>query len=180
MIFDQHCMAPDDSKPLILTLKVDDAAQLLFNNLRKLYFPTERNFLNAHITLFHQLPANEQSVLSDIENIAGNTSRLSLQVESIVSIGNGTAYKIASGELVALHQSLQQKWKQWTIPQDKQKLWPHITIQNKVGAETAKELQAILNIDFKPFEIYGTGFSLWEYQGGPWEFIRNYEFTGNS
>ena len=180
IIFDQHCMEPHDCKPLILTLKFDNAAQLLFNDLRKLYFPAERNFLDAHLTLFHQLPANEQSILSDIENIARNTSRLVLQIESIVSIGNGTAYKIASGVLVALHQSLQQKWMQWIIPQDKQKLWPHITVQNKVSTEKAKELQAILKSDFKPFEIYGIGFSLWEYRGGPWEFVKSYEFTGNS
>ena len=173
-------MEPHDSKPLILTIKLDDAAQLSFNELRKLYFPAERNFLNAHLTLFHQLPANETSILSDIENLTVHATRLVLQVESVVSIGNGTAYKIASKELQALHRLLQQKWMQWIIQQDKQKLWPHITIQNKVSAEKAKELQAVLKSDFKPFAIYGNGFSLWEYEGGPWEFIRDYEFTGNS
>ena len=176
MMFGQHYNEPHDSGPLILTLKLDDAAQLLFNAERNLYFPAERNFLNAHLTLFHQLPAKEHSVLSDIEKVAADTPRLILQVASIVSIGNGTAYKIASSELLTLHRSLQQLWMQWIIPQDKQKLWPHITIQNKVSAEKAKDLQETLKVKFKPFEIYGTGFSLWEYRGGPWRFIKDYNF----
>ncbi|RYE24474.1 MAG: VWA domain-containing protein [Sphingobacteriaceae bacterium] len=87
------------------------------------------------------------------------------------------AYKVASENLSALHKQLQHRWQQWLIPQDKQRLWPHITIQNKVSLEESKALATTLSETFEPFEIYGTGLALWEYQGGPWRFIKNFPFA---
>ena len=153
--------------PLILTLDLNESAQIFFNDLRNLHFPAERNHLKAHLTLFHHLPAYEKSILTDIKDITFNQPRLFLEVKSVVSIGNGVAYRILCDELMHLHVYLQQKWQQWLIPQDKQKLWPHITVQNKVDPQKAKHLQQQLNTDFKPFVIYGTGLTLWEYRGGP-------------
>ena len=162
--------------PLILTLNLEHTVQVYFDKLRKLHFPAPINYLNAHLTLFHQLPANEKSILSDLHNISSNQSKLLLKAGSIGSIGNGTAYYITNNMLMTLHLALQKKWQQWLIPQDKQKLWPHITIQNKVSAHTAKQLQQQLNTGFEPFEFYANGLSLWEYQGGPWKFVRNFDF----
>ncbi len=81
-----------------------------------------------------------------------------------------------SKELIALHLAFQRQWQQWLIPQDKQKLWPHITVQNKDNAEVAKGLQQQLKRDFESFEFYATGLSLWEYLGGPWQFIKDFKF----
>jgi len=142
------------------------------------HFPPERNYLDAHLTLFHNLPAAESTIAADIEAIATQQHTMVLQVDKIVSIGNGTAYHINNTELQHIHHQLQQKWMQWLIPQDKQKLWPHISIQNKVDADIAKALQAELNKSFKPFTIIATGFSLWEYLGGPWKHLQDFKFTG--
>ncbi|MEO8768767.1 MAG: hypothetical protein ABI402_01725 [Ferruginibacter sp.] len=48
--------------PLIVTLKLDDETQLFFDRLRKEHFPKHINYLDAHCTLFHKLPASETSV----------------------------------------------------------------------------------------------------------------------
>ena len=171
-------MDTNEVYPLILTLELEPSAQLFFNNLRKQYFPPDINYLDAHLTLFHNLPAAEQTIYDDVEVVANSNLNLQLQVNAIVSTGNGTAYKTDSSQLAAIHLKFQNKWKRWLIPQDKQRLWPHITVQNKVSAEAAKELQQTLKQDFHPFEITATGLSLWEYRGGPWQFVKTYSFAG--
>lgn len=163
--------------PLLLTLTLHAEAQLYFNKLRKQHFPPERNFLVAHLMLFHQLPAGDETLITDIESAAASLSQMPLQVTAVVSIGKGVAYKVGSENLSALHKQLQHRWQQWLIPQDKQRLWPHITIQNKVIVEESKALATTLSETFEPFEISGTGIALWEYQGGPWRFIKNFPFA---
>ena len=165
-----------DSQILILTLLIDTETQVFFNNLRKQYFPAERNYLDAHLTLFHNLPGSEQAIIESINTVCNNYNVFDMQVSKIVSIGNGVAYKIESPELKQLHKYLQQQFTQWLIPQDKQTLWPHITIQNKTDALIANQLINELNSGFIPFKVNALGFSLWEYKGGPWEFISEFRF----
>ncbi|WP_186461736.1 2'-5' RNA ligase family protein [Mucilaginibacter pallidiroseus] len=165
------------SNPLLLTLTLNAEAQIYFNDLRKKYFPAERNVLDAHLMLFHQLPANDSSVVNDIQSLASKTGILTLEATAIKSIGNGVAFKIESDELQQIHKDLQKRWSVFIIPQDKNKLWPHVTIQNKVQPKVAQELLAELNADFKPFSIQGTGFTLWEYLAGPWQFKQQFDFS---
>lgn len=162
--------------PLILTLKLDDEAQAYFNQLRARYFPPERNFLDAHLTLFHHLPAEEPGVYNVIEKLAASHQSLLIEVTKIVSIGNGVAFKCESAELQKLHSYLQGQWQQWLISQDRQKLWPHITIQNKVSADKAANTLKELSSRFTPFVMQGSGLSLWRYLGGPWEHVDDYSF----
>jgi len=164
--------------PLILTLKIDADSQLFFNRLRRQYFPPERNYLDAHLTLFHHLPARSGQILEDIEVEAKLHQHMQLKVIEIKSIGNGVAYKVECAELLQLHKHMQTQWHEWLIPQDKQRLWPHITIQNKVEPAKALQLLAQLQQGFEPFSICGVGLSLFEYKGGPWEFVRAIDFTG--
>ncbi|MBD1392176.1 2'-5' RNA ligase family protein [Mucilaginibacter glaciei] len=166
----------DTPNPLLLTLNINAEAQQYFDTLRQKHFPPERNFLDAHLMLFHQLPPNNESVITDIENIIAKHQTISIQVTALVGIGRGVAFKLESTQLAALHRELQTTWKTFLIPQDTQRLWPHITIQNKVTPEEAKVLLEELSQEFKPFEITGTGLSLWEYQGGPWQFLRSYDW----
>lgn len=124
--------------PLILTLALNAEAEDFFNGLRQQHFPPERNFLNAHLTLFHHLPPHEPQVLEDVETCGAQQSQIPLQVMGIVNIGRGVAYKLESPVLQHLHKGLQQQWQPWLTAQDKQKLWPHITIQNKVAPPVAR------------------------------------------
>lgn len=164
--------------PLILTLALDSASQQYFNKLRKAYFPPERNYLDAHLTLFHHLPQGESAIIQTIAHLTKQQQKMQVQVTGVKSIGNGVAFSMESNPLQQMHKRLQSDWQQWLIPQDRQKLWPHVTIQNKVKPEEAKKLKEMLEQDFEPFVIKGTGLSLFEYLGGPWKFVREFEFDG--
>lgn len=166
-----------NANPLLLTLKIDDASQKYFDQLRKQYFPPERNFLDAHLMLFHQLPANEKRIVDDVLNVALSSSIFEMQVSAVVSIGRGVAYKIESSELQEINKSLQLSWQQWLIPQDKHRLWPHITIQNKVEPAVANDTLREVSVNFKPIQVVAKGLMLWEYRGGPWKFVREWMFS---
>jgi hypothetical protein len=163
--------------PLILTLQLDESSFAFFDALRRQYFPRERNFLQAHLTLFHHLPPHEPMIQGDLENWSSQHSPLNMNVTEVKSIGRGVAYKIDCPLLSDLHKQMQQKWQAWLEPQDKQKLWPHITVQNKVSPAEAQKTWAILQASFQPFGAIGEGLSLWSYEGGPWKFIRSYAFN---
>lgn len=164
------------ASPLILTLHLNEEAFSFFNSLRQQYFPAERNFLNAHLTLFHHLPPNEQMIVDSLAAATQTQEKLLLDVVGVVTIGKGVAYKIVCPSLLNLHRILQQKWQPWLLPQDRQKLWPHITVQNKVAPAIAKQTLEVLKEPFEPFTAQGIGLTLWRYEGGPWEFVQDFPF----
>lgn len=165
-----------NASPLILTIRLSEEAFTFFNALRQQYFPPDRNFLSAHLTLFHHLPATEMSIVDDLELLSKQHHALQLQVIDVVSIGKGVAYKIDCPALLRIHKELQSKWQPWLTPQDNQKLWPHITVQNKVSPAIAKQTLEELKASFQPFTALSTGFDLWRYEGGPWSFLQHFPF----
>jgi hypothetical protein len=162
--------------PLIVTLALNAEAEAFFNDLRQLHFPSERNFLAAHLTLFHQLPAHAFQLIQHLEIVSTQQETIHLNVSSVVYTGRGVAYKLESPVLQHLHKQLQQQWQPWLIPQDKQKLWPHVTVQNKVPPHVARTLHQLLENVFVPFDVHGTGFRLWHYLDGPWELVHTFPF----
>ncbi|WDF54265.1 2'-5' RNA ligase family protein [Mucilaginibacter sp. KACC 22063] len=162
-------------QPYILTLRMDAESQAFFDKQRELYFPRERNFLKAHISLFHQLP-NDTFTKQQLKDV--KQAPVALKITGMQNLGAGVAYKIESDALQDLHRQLSACFKDELIPQDRQRYRPHITIQNKVTLEQAKALIEKLNADFEPFEITGIGLDLWTYRGGPWEFDVFYPFKG--
>lgn len=169
--------APEtENAPLILTLQLDEKSFRFFTTLRQQHFPPERNYLQAHLTLFHHLPHTNE-VAAAIKNAAAQTPKMDLAVTGVVCTGRGVAYKIENKALIALHKQLQQQWRSVLTPQDAQGLWPHITVQNKVDAATAKALQTQLSASFEPFTAVGTGLSLFIYKGGPWQHVAHFSFN---
>ena len=167
-------MIPGD--PLILTLRLNEDAFFFFNSLRQRYFPPDRNLLAAHLTLFHHLPSGEPQLINDLRQWCSTTATLPLTVTGVKSLGKGVAFTINCPPLVALHQQMRARWQAWLTPQDAQKIWPHVTVQNKVPAEKAKETLRELQAGFQPFAATGTGLDLWWYRGGPWEFKEGFSF----
>ena len=163
--------------PLVLTLTLDEAATTFFNQLRQRHFPAERNYLEAHLTLFHQLPGAEaKRLVSELESISQQYRPLKLVVKEVRLLGKGVAYRVESTLLQQLHRQLQKQWRSHLTAQDQQKLWPHVTVQNKVSPNEAKRLHAELSEGFAPFEAVGTGLHLWEYHGGPWQSRQQFGF----
>ncbi len=164
--------------PRILTLLIQEPAFTYFNDLRKQYFPPHLNYLDAHITLFHHLPATDE-IIRVLEQVAAQQPVFTIEVTGIMKLGRGVAFQLHSKELVQLQENLKQHWQEWLIPQDRQKFRPHITVQNKVNATEALVVYEKLISAFQVFSTTGLGLSLWEYLGGPWKKIKDYAFSGS-
>lgn len=157
--------------PIIVTAKMDNKAQDYFNALRKAHFPEKINYLNAHITLFHNLP---DASLKDIQEFISQFDSffpLEAHAEEPYFLGRGVAIRVTSPNLVNIRNELAKKWSEWLIPQDLNSFRPHITIQNKVLPDQARELLGVMQSSFIPFTFQISGLSLWYYLNGPWKAI---------
>lgn len=157
-------------RPLILTAEMEDGAQAHFDGLRERHFPPARNWLSAHITLFHALPGVEQEAVErHLAEVTTGCKPIAVAVDGVRFLGNGVAFSLTSPALQTLRALLVQRFEPWLTRQDQQGFRPHITVQNKVSAETARALQSALSDDFSPWDFTVTGLRLWHYAGGPWE-----------
>ena len=171
--------APDD-RPLLVTLRLDDATQARFDRERSALFPPGRTAVGAHVTLFHALPA---SLRPDVEaQLERERTRATFRVAVTepFPLGRGVAYGLHSPALAALHRRLQDRWRQELTPQDRQRLTPHVTVQNKVTPERARETLAGLRAAYAPLEATALGLELWRYDGGPWTPLARYDFDGGA
>ncbi|WP_207531642.1 2'-5' RNA ligase family protein [Desertivirga arenae] len=161
------------SVPLILTLILEEEPSAYFTSLRDEYFPVEKNFLKAHLTLFHHLP-DIKIIDEDLSNYTLEQNTFMLETSGLMFLGMGFAVKMQSAELENLHASLQKKWWMYLTNQDRQKLRPHITIQNKVSPEQARVCMNEFLDRFEDRKVPSTGLALWEYLGGPWKLKKEY------
>lgn len=169
------------SPPLIVTLKLDQSTFEYVNLLRQRYFPSERNFIPAHVTLFHALPSDQESPISQsLQTRCSQIPTLSLQFPSLRFLGRGVAIEIDAPKLVQVRQTLATDWEEWLSSQDRQGYRPHITIQNKVTAAEARQLYDQLSAEWQSLNGYGEGLLLWYYRGGPWERVGEFPFAAES
>ncbi|TDO19323.1 2'-5' RNA ligase family protein [Pedobacter duraquae] len=163
----------NSEKVLILTLWMDQRSQAFFDLLRLEHFPPERNFLKAHLTLFHKLP----DLPEIIEQLSAlSVSSFKLNAIGLINLGAGVAFRMEAQELTALRAHLASAFSVHLSPQDKQGFRGHVTVQNKTSPEIARALLAELSDTFKPFEVEATGLDLWYYLGGPWEHKQFFPF----
>lgn len=170
-------MVTDQFKPLIVTATLDDSSFELFDALRKEHFPPERNFLRAHLTLFHHLPGEDVEEIADtLSRIAAATRPPELLFSSWRSLGRGVAMNVDSPELHRVRKQIVDSLTATLTRQDKQPFRPHITVQNKVEPEQAKTLLAELTGERLPPNGFATGLRLSKYLGGPWEEVETFDF----
>ncbi len=163
--------------PLVLTLQLDPISAEHFNQLRQQYFPQARNFLSAHVTLFHHLPGSEESGMrATLEEIKREYGPMDVRVSGLRFLGRGAAYCLESASLSALRSRLARQWYPWLTRQDRGQFQPHITVQNKVDPLEARRTLAVLAASFTPRTIRGVGLDLWRYLGGPWEHAAEFLF----
>ena len=166
------------SSPLILTLKLEAIAFDRLDALRKRHFPAERNFLPAHVTLFHALPADQNSAIQQtLQAVCAETPALPLAFPTLRFLGKGVAVAIDCPELIRLRQRLTTDWHDWLSAQDRQPYRPHVTIQNKVRPDEARRLYDDLASVWEPLTARGEGLLLWRYLGGPWELVSEFAFV---
>ena len=167
-----------DPAPLILSLTLAAHDQARLDRLRNAHFPPERNFLAAHVTLFHHLPGPEhEATVATLSAECASLARFPVRVARLQSLGRGVALALESEPLTRLRARLGRRWADWLTAQDRQGFRPHVTIQNKVEPSAAKALLAELSAGFAPWTVEATGLSLWRYRGGPWEEAGSFPFA---
>jgi 2'-5' RNA ligase len=165
--------------PIILTLKLDQTSFETLDILRQQYFPRARNFLSAHVTLFHALPGEQElSIRETLQNLCKETPVFPLSFPKLSFLGRGVAVEIQSAELLQLRKTLAANWDASLTVQDKQGFRPHITIQNKVAPDDARRVFDRLAFAWKMADGLGEGLQLWHYLEGPWELIGEFPFVG--
>ncbi|MDQ1899962.1 2'-5' RNA ligase family protein [Paracoccus sp. WLY502] len=168
-------MADDD--PLILTAWLDDRSFDVFQTMRQRHFPPARNHIPAHLTLFHHLPgAGIGWITQDLQDAARNFSPMEGRVSGLRFLGRGVAYDIDCPGIERLRDGLSAIFSQALTPQDRQRIRPHVTIQNKVAPSEARALFDELSADFRPFPLTIRGLLLWHYRGGPWDGAGRFRF----
>jgi 2'-5' RNA ligase superfamily len=167
------------TSPIILTAQLGPSDQAWANALRNQYFPPERNFLNAHVTLFHHLPpAMLPEIKSVLSQIAKEYPPPVSRLTEVMNLGRGVAYRIDSPALMAIRDALAERFHGILIPQDQARPRLHITVQNKVEPHISKALFCELSAQFTPRSVTITGLSAFYYRGGPWEAIQTWPFRG--
>lgn len=167
--------------PLIVTALLPPDLHRWATRLRAAHFPPERNFLEAHVTLFHALPPGYESQVRDaLGAVAREYAPPSARLQGLMSLGGGTALRLASPAMLALRQGLAGRFHGLLTAQDQHPPRLHVTIQNKVPPSEARALQAELTALVEPRGFAFPGLALYRYLGGPWEEVRKYAFRGRA
>ena len=169
----------EDSAPLILTAELPPDLHRRFTDLRSAHFPPERNYLDAHVTLFHAIPPRCEEELGDVlKRVVAENPPPPARLEGLMSLGGGTALKLVSDEMLGHRARIAEHFAGMLTAQDQHMPRLHVTIQNKVSSAKAKELQAQLVVELRDFAF--RGFGLYRYLGGPWGHVRDWSFRGTS
>lgn len=168
-----------ENAPIIITAMMGAEDQSFFNKLRTAYFPPERNYLDAHITLFHHLPPTHwPEIKRYIIAISREYEAPFARTDRLLNLGRGVAFHVDSPELIAVRSMIADNFATLLIPQDKAKPRLHITVQNKVSGAIAKQTLEILTAEFEAFDLEIIGIAAFYYKGGPWQKIGHWRFAG--
>jgi hypothetical protein len=167
------------SHPIIITAEMGKTDQAWANGLRRKHFPPERNFLDAHITLFHHLPPGHLAeIKSRLAALTSESPPPVAHLTEVMMLGRGVAYRVDSPETLSIRDELAEEFHGLLTPQDQARPRLHITVQNKVEPATAKALHIELSAAFKPRPLSISGLAAHYYRGGPWEQIATWSFRG--
>ena len=82
-------------EPLILTLRMDELSQQGFDRRREEHFPKARNFIPAHLTLFHKLPGDREGEISQtLNDLFSGQAPFSLTASCLIFMGRGVGYRL--------------------------------------------------------------------------------------
>lgn len=81
--------------------------QAWLDGLRQRHFPPERNFLAAHLTMFHHLPPSAAEELKwRLAEETRGVRRPEAALAAPFSLGRGVAYRVDSAELAGIRARL--------------------------------------------------------------------------
>lgn len=163
-----------DSKyasPLVITLKMDQISYQRLNSWRERYFPPIRNYLTAHLTLYHHLPSEHVNwIKSEIAALCSQRSPFPMNFKGLECSGSFVGILVDAPEILKIKEHLNQVFANFLKAQDRQKIRPHVTLVNKVSPEEARKSQEEIALEFSPWSGRAEGIEIHFYQHGPWSF----------
>lgn len=170
---DAHATAP-----LLVTAELDAESFTRLDGLRRRYFPPERNFLPAHVSLFHHLLPGEHGAVARALTEAARRPCPTLRFGRLRRLERGMAVDVEAPELAEAHRELARVFAAWLTPQDRQPFRPHVTLMNKATPAEAEAAFAGLGAGWAGWEGRGEALLLWRYLGGPWALDSRFAFSG--
>ena len=164
------------SHPLIVTALLGESDFAVLDDLRRRHFPPERNFLRAHLTMFHHLPPSASAEVADRLKRMARQPAPSAELSGLMNLGRGVAFRVESPALTEMRAELAEVFLTVLTPQDRAVWRPHVTIQNKVAPHEARELLLALAKGFAPRPLELVGLALFRYVSGPWETVGAWRF----
>jgi hypothetical protein len=166
-------------QPFIVTAELPADVLSWADGLRRAHFPPERNWLKAHVTLFHAFaPSLREELRALLGGIAKSHAPPRCRLDGLMNLGKGTALRLESPSLLAIRAEIAARFHGALTAQDSHPPRLHITIQNKVTPEAAKALQAELAPTLKPRDFAFTGLGLHRYLNPHWEVEQVWPFRG--
>ena len=170
---------PDSAAPFIVTAELPADVLAWADGLRRAHFPPERNWLKAHVTLFHAFaPSLRDELLGVLGQFAAEFAPPRARIEGLMDLGGGTALAIRSPAMLAIREVIADHFHGALTAQDQHAPRLHITIQNKVPREAARALQAELAglLESRRFKFTGLGLHL--YRNPHWQLQGTWRFRG--
>jgi 2'-5' RNA ligase len=163
--------------PFVLTLELDGESFARLEELRRRYYPPERNLVPAHVTLFHQLPGGRgREVKALLQRVAAGQKPFEIEAAGVKALESGVGVFLRSAQLHSLRDRLADEWEPWLTEQDRAGFRPHATIQTNVGERQARDTQREIEAAWRPPRMRAVGLHLWRYRSGPWESVQVYRF----
>lgn len=167
--------------PLILTFKLDAASQECLDGWRLRYFPSARNYLKAHLTIYHQLPGqNLKEIAEALQTFVSTQEAVNLRFNGLITRAGFVGIAIASPALIETRAKLSQMFGSTLRAQDKQLYRPHVTITNLGSPKEAEKCFAELGREFRTWEGQAQGLELFHYRNGPWEIAQSFPFANQA
>lgn len=165
--------------PFIVTAELPGDVFAWADELRRAHFPPERNWLRAHVTLFHAFaPSLREELRGLLGQVAGEYAPPLVRIEGLMDLGKGTAIALRSPAMLAIREHIADHFHGALTAQDAHPPRLHITIQNKVTPQAAKALQRELAEAVPTREFAITGLGLHLYMGPQWEGQGVWPFRG--
>ena len=164
------------ANPLIVTAELGAEDFAWLDGLRRRHYPSDRNQIAAHLTMFHALPPSAECEVRDRLAALAAGPAPAAHIAGIMNLGGGVALRVVSDDLDGLRAQLAEGLHGLLGAQDAQGWRPHVTIQNKVAPKSARELVGALQQGFRPRSLAIAGLGLHKYLGGPWETLAIYKF----
>lgn len=166
--------------PLLVVAELPPDLFAWADALRRAHYPSERNRMGAHVTLFHGLPPSADTAVLGVLADLASLSPPDAAITGLMDLGRGTALAVDSPGMVALHGEMAERLHGLIQQKDARELRLHVTIQNKVAPAEARALRAALAPSLARRSFRFRGFGLYGWTGEIWRQVRLFPFRGRN